>query len=298
MKKLVRDYWLYLMLIPGITYFVIFKYMPMWGVFISMYEYQPFLGFLNSPWVGFRHFERLFADQQFWKLFTNTLTIAIYNLVFYFPLPILLSLMMNEMMSNGLKRTIQSIIYMPHFMSWVVIYSLCVVLTSPTSGGFIAIMMEKITGSPVNVLASAKYFRTVVVLQSIWKECGWGTIIFMAALTAIDPQLYEAARIDGANRFQQNIHITLPGIRGTIVTLLLLRIGRMLDTSFEQIYLMLNSMNRSVGNVFDTFVYDAGVKQGQYSYSTAVGLFKSLVCLILVVSSNWLSKKLGEEGLF
>lgn len=297
-RNLIRNRWLYVMLIPGLLYYVLFKYLPMWGVFAAFQDYQPFLGFMNSKWVGLKHFNRLFGDPSFWQLFSNTLMIAVCNLIFYFPVPIILAIMINEMQHKFLKRTIQSVLYMPHFMSWVVIYSLCVILTSPTRNGPIAVLLQNLTGESINILASTSWFRPVVVFQSIWKESGWGTIIFIAALTNIDPQLYEAAITDGANRGQQIWHITLPALRGTIVTLLLLRMGRLLDTGFEQIYLLLNPVNRSIGNVFDTFVYNSGIKQGQYSYSTAVGLFQSVICLILVMSTNWMSRKMGEDGIF
>ncbi|GIP19195.1 putative multiple-sugar transport system permease YteP [Paenibacillus montaniterrae] len=269
----------------------------MYGIFIAFKDYQPFLGFWDSPFVGLKHFERLFNDSNFWMLFRNTLILATYNILFFFPLPIIIALMLNELRFEFLKRTIQTLVYIPHFMSWVVVVGIAYIFLT-TEGGIVNELLVRLGGEKINFLISNDWFRTVVTLEVIWKETGWGTIIFLAALAGVDPQLYEAARIDGANRLRQLWHITLPAIRSTIIILLILRLGSFLDTGFEQIFLMLNAMNRDVGEVFDTYVYSVGISQGQYSFSTAVGLFKSIIGLFLVVVSNYLAKKFGEEGIY
>ncbi|WP_235941519.1 ABC transporter permease [Paenibacillus puerhi] len=296
-KDLIRDRWLYLLLFPGILYFIIFKYVPMWGLVMAFQDYKPHVGFTGSPWVGLKHFERFFTEPQFWMLFRNTLILAVYNLVFFFPLPIMLALMLNEVRKELFKRFVQTLLYLPHFVSWVVAVGIFYVLLT-TEGGVVNEMIERLGMEKIPFLLSEEWFRTMIITQSIWKEAGWGTIIFLAALSGVDLQLYEAARMDGAGRWRQLWHITLPAIRSTIVILFILRLGSFLDTGFEHIFLMLNAMNREVGEVFDTYVYMKGLTQAQYSYSAAVGMFKSLVGLVLVLAANWLAKRFGEEGVY
>ncbi|MEK8130330.1 sugar ABC transporter permease [Paenibacillus filicis] len=296
LKRLVRNRWLYAMLLPGLLYFIIFKYIPMYGVLLAFKNYQPFLGFAGSEWVGLKHFERFFGDPLFWMLMKNTFILAMYNIVFFFPLPIIVALMLNELRLAVYKQLIQTLIYIPHFMSWVVIVSIAYLFFT-TEGGIVNELIAALGGEKINFLLSPDWFRPFITAEVMWKETGWGTIIFLAALAGVDTQLYEAAKMDGANRMHQLWHITLPAIRSTIVILLILRMGHFLDTGFEQIYLSLNAMNREVAEVFDTYVYSTGISQGQYSYSTAVGLFKSVVGLVLVAASNYLSKKFGEEGI-
>lgn len=297
MADLIRDKWLYVMLLPGVLYFLIFKYAPMYGLVMAFQDFKPHLGFLQSPWVGLKHFDRLFTEPQFMMLLKNTLILAIYNIVFFFPAPIILALMLNEVRHNKFKRTIQTLVYVPHFVSWVVVVGLCYILFT-TENGIVNELLYRLTGDKIAFLLEAKWFRPLIIGQQIWKEVGWGTIIFLAALTGVDLQQYEAARIDGASRFRQLWHITLPAIRGTIIILLILRLGTFLNTGFEQIFLMLTPTNREVGEVFDTYVYVKGMTQGQYSYSASVGLFKSAVALVLVIGSNWMAKRFGEEGVY
>lgn len=296
-KDLIRDKWMYLMLLPGIVYFIIFKYVPMYGILMAFQDYKPFLGILNSPWVGVKHFERFFSEPQFWDLFRNTVLLAVYNLVFFFPLPIVLALMLNEVRNDKFKGFVQTLVYIPHFVSWVVVVGIFYILLT-TEGGILNELLYTITGTKIAFLLEPEWFRTMIVSQSIWKEVGWGTIIFLAALSGVDLQLYEAARMDGAGRWRQLWHITLPAIRGTIVILLILRLGNFLDSGFEHIFLMLTPTNREVGEVFDTYVYVKGLTQSQFSYSAAVGLFKSAVGLVLVLGSNWLAKRFGQEGVY
>lgn len=296
-RKLVKDRWMYVLLLPGLLYFLVFKYVPMWGVVIAFKDYNPFLGIMGSPWAGWEHFERLFHDPDFTMLLKNTMIIGVYKLVFFFPAPIIVALLLNELRKQVFKRLVQTMIYIPHFMSWVVVVAISYVLFT-TEGGVLSLQLERIFGERVNILLSADWFRTLFVGQIIWKETGWGTIIFLAALSGVDTEQYEAAFIDGANRWQQTWNITLPAIRSTIVIMLILRLGDFLETGFEHVFLLLNPMNREVGEVFDTYVYQIGLAKGQYSYSTAVGLFKSVVGLVLVMVANYTAKKAGQESLY
>jgi putative aldouronate transport system permease protein len=297
LKRMIKNRAIYLMILPGLLYFLIFKYFPMYGLIISFKQYKPYLGINGSPWVGLEHFDRLFSDPMFFTILTNTLLLFGMNLLFYFPVPIILALMLNEVRHTAYKRFVQTMVYVPHFMSWVIIVSISFVMFS-MDRGIINEILVMFGFEKINFLLSSDWFRPMYILQVIWREAGWGTIIYLAAMAAIDPGLYEAARMDGAGRFRQIWHITLPSIRSVIVTLFILKIGSVLELGFEHIYLLLNSMNREVAEIFDTYVYTAGLKQGQYSYSTAIGFFKSFIGLALVMGTNWVSKKMGEEGIY
>ncbi|WP_199621109.1 ABC transporter permease [Paenibacillus alkalitolerans] len=297
MGRVVKNRAIYLMILPGFLYFLIFKYIPMTGLAIAFQDYQPYLGILNSPWVGFAHFERLFAEPMFFTILRNTLVLFSMNLILFFPVPIILALMLNEVRHSFYKRFVQTVVYIPHFMSWVIIVSISFVMLS-MDRGLINELLVMAGFEKINFLMSTEWFRPMYIFQIIWREAGWGTIIYLAAMASIDPQLYEAARMDGANRLRQIWHITLPSIRSVIVVLLILKIGDVLELGFEHVFLLLNSMNREVAEIFDTYVYTAGLKQGQFSFSTAVGFFKSIVGLILVITANWLAKKAGEEGIY
>jgi putative aldouronate transport system permease protein len=288
---------LYLMILPGVLYFVIFKYLPMAGLVVAFQDYQPYLGIMGSPWAGLKHFIRLFTEPTFFMLLNNTLILFALNIVIFFPLPIILSLMMNEVKNKYFKSGVQTLIYIPHFMSWVIIVSITYVFLN-VDGGIINEFLAYIGLEKVSFLTSPDWTRTVYISQIIWKELGWSTIIYLAAITAVDTQLYEAAEIDGAGRLRKTWHVTLPAIRPVIITLLILKIGSTLDLGFEHMYLLLNSLNRSVAEIFDTYIYTAGLKNGQLSFSTAVGLFKGLVGLILVMLANKLAKKFGEDGVY
>ncbi len=296
-RKLIRQRWYYFMMLPGILFFIIFKYLPMWGVIMAFQNYQPHLGMWHSEWVGLAHFNRFFHEPTFWQLFRNTVLLAIYDFAFYFPVTIIIALLLNEVRKESYKRVIQSLIYVPHFLSWVVIVGIFYILFT-TEGGIVNEAIAKLGGDKIPFLLSAGWFRTMIISEIVWRQAGWGTIIILAALAGISPMLYESAKMDGANRWQQLWHITLPSIRSVIVILVILRLGHFLDLSFEQIFLNLNSVNRNVGDTFDTYVYRIGITQGQFSYSAAVGLFKSTVGLLLVIGANKLAKKFGEEGIF
>ncbi|PZE19440.1 sugar ABC transporter permease [Paenibacillus xerothermodurans] len=292
-----RDKFLYLLALPGLLYFLIFRYVPMWGIIISFQNYSPYQGFWNSPWVGFDHFQRFFSNPDFLILFRNTMAINVLSLVFFFPLPIFLAILLNELKKVAYKKIIQSVVYLPHFLSWVIIVGITFILMS-TGDGVINKVLVMLGLDKIDFLTNKNYFWGILTLQSIWKDAGWGTIIFLAAIAGVDPQLYEAAKIDGANRFRQMCHVTLPAMRSVIIILLILRIGHIMDVGFEQVFLMMNGAVSEVADVFDTYVYRLGVKQGQFSYSTAVGLFKSVVGLILVIGANKLAKKFGEDGVY
>ncbi|WHY03514.1 ABC transporter permease subunit [Neobacillus sp. DY30] len=285
------------MIFPGLLYFIIFKYLPMAGLIIAFQDYQPFLGILGSPWVGLKHFIRLFTEPTFFMLLKNTLILFALNLVIFFPMPIIVALMLNEVKNRYFKAGIQTIIYIPHFMSWVIIVSISFIFLN-VDGGIINEFLASIGMEKISFLTSPDWTRTIYITQIIWKELGWSTIIYLAAITAVDTQLYEAAEMDGAGRIRKTWHVTLPAIRPVIITLLILKIGSTLDLGFEHMYLLLNSLNRSVAEIFDTYIYTAGLKNGQLSFSTAVGLFKGLVGLVLVILANKLAKKFGEDGVY
>lgn len=289
--------WLYIMLIPGVLYFLIFRYIPMGGIVIAFKQYSPFLGIWKSKWVGFDQFKLLFLGSDFWVLLRNTLAISFLNLIFFFPMPIIVALLLNEVRHQIYKRVIQTFIYIPHFVSWVIVASLTFTLFNVTDGAING-LIKSITGKTINFLGLPEYFRPLILGQSIWKETGYGTIIFLAALAGIDVSLYEAAKVDGAGRMSIMWNITLPALRGTIIMMLILRVGSIMNTGFEQIYLLRNDLNIAASEVFDTFVYQRGLISGQYSYSSAAGLFKSIVGLILILSADWLAKKSGESGIY
>ncbi|WP_445322072.1 ABC transporter permease [Paenibacillus sp. FSL M7-0420] len=285
------------MILPGLLYFIIFKYLPMGGLIIAFQNYQPFQGITGSEWVGLKHFIRLFTEPTFMQLLRNTLILFAMNIVIFFPLPIIVALMLNELKGRYLKNWIQTIIYIPHFMSWVIIVSITYVFLT-VDGGVINELIASLGGTKISFLTSSEWLRTIYILQIIWKELGWSTIIYLAAITVVDPQLYEASEMDGASRLRKTWHVTLPAIRPVIITLLILKIGSTLDLGFEHMYLLLNSLNRSVAEIFDTYIYTAGLKNGQLSFSTTIGMFKGVVGLILVMLSNKLAKKMGEDGVY
>lgn len=297
MRNILKNKWIYVMIAPGLIYFLIYKYIPMGWLVISFQEYKPYLGISGSEWVGFDQFRRLFTSPDFWMILRNTLVLFGLQIFIYFPIPIILALMLNELSKQYLKKTIQTLIYLPHFMSWVVVVSISYVLLT-LDGGLVNGLLESLGFSKINFLMDSVWFRPMYIIQVIWREAGWGTIVFLAAIASVDPQLYEAARMDGANRLRQIWHITLPAIKSVIIILLILKIGDVLELGFEHIFLLLNSTNRHVAEIFDTYVYVAGLRQGQFSYATAVGFFKGFIGLILVVFANWLAGKFDEEGVF
>ncbi len=305
-----RYKWLYAMLIPAAIYYALFKFWPLLKLDIVFQRYSPQLENLGQsspmmdPW--YKNFQVFFNHRDFPMLLRNTLILAMLNIIFYFPFPIILALLLNEVRGSGYKRTVQSVLYLPHFVSWTVLGSLMLMLLGPAPNGLVNNLLTMVGKATIPFMESEQWFRPMYIIEIMWKEAGWGTIIYLAALSGVDEQLYEAAVIDGAGRFKQLLHITLPSIKSTIIVMLILRMGSFLESGFDQIYLMLNSLNRDVATVFDTYIYDIGLKAlyrpapgiSNYSYSATVGLFRSIVSLILVLGSNKLAKLFGEEGVY
>jgi putative aldouronate transport system permease protein len=295
--RIKRNRYIYLMMSAGVIYFFLFKFLPVWGLLLSFQDYSPFKGFFGSTWVGFKHFSNLFQSEQFYTMARNTFVISIFNLVFYFPVPIVLALMLNEVRHELFKKLNQSVVYLPHFLSWVILVSLTFFVFS-SDIGIINKLIVASGNEPILFLSEPKFFWILLTLQNIWKDAGWGTIIFLASIAGVDPARYETAVIDGASRWRQIYHITLPAIRPTIIILLILRLGNMADVGFEQVLLMMNPLVNSVAEVFDTYSYTQGIVGGKISVGIAVGMFKGIVGLILVVSANQIVKKLGYEGIY
>ncbi|WP_243767107.1 ABC transporter permease [Paenibacillus agricola] len=296
-QRMLAGRYIYALVLPGFVFFAIFKFLPMWGVLIAFQNYNPFAGISGSEWVGMQHFSNLIQDEHFYILLRNTLVINLMNLCFFFPVPIFLTLMLNEVRHEWFKKINQSIVYLPHFLSWVVVASMTFFMLS-VDVGFVNKLLVYLGLDTISFLSEPQYFWGLLTIQNIWKETGWGTVIFLAAVAGVDTQRYEAAVVDGAGRLRQIWHITLPAIRPTIVILLILRLGHMADVGFEQVLLMMNPLVNNVADVFDTYVYYRGIQQGEISLGTAVGLFKGVIGLVLVLCSNYVVKKMGHEGIY
>lgn len=288
----------YLLLLPFMGFIVVFKYIPMYGVTLAFKDFRILEGIMGSPWAGLKYFRQLFESYSFWEVLRNTIIISLGKLVLCFPAPILLALFINEIQNERVRKTFQTFTYLPHFISWVIAASF---LTDVLAlGGPINAVIQAFGGSPVYFLADTRYFRWVVIVSAIWKNCGWNSIVYIAAITGIDQQLYEAARVDGAKKLRQIWHITLPGIKPTIITLFILDVGRIMSAGFDQIYNLYSSAVYSVGDVLDTFTYRQGLASGNYSFATAAGLFQNVTGFVLIIISNMVVRKLsdGEEGLW
>jgi putative aldouronate transport system permease protein len=301
MKRLIfdlkRGFPFYILILPGFLYFIIFKYLPMVGLLMAFQQYDPFVGIWDSQWIGLDHFFRLFSENDFYLLLKNTLIISFLNLFFYFPAPILAAILLNEVGRAAFRKSVQTIIYIPHFLSWVVIVGITALLLGTQDGG-INTWLDTNGFERIRFMTDPEFFRPMFVLQNIWKEAGWHAIIFLATLASVDPTLYEAAVVDGASRWRQMWHITFPALKTITIILFILRIGDVLDTGFQHVYLLQNALNMNVSDVFDTYVYRIGILGGQFSYTIAIGFFKSVVGLILVIGANKLAKKMGEEGVY
>ena len=280
----------YVLMLPGILFFLVIKLFPVWGLGIKKCT-------LGITFVCLKWFDKFRSGPSFGRIFRNTMAISLMDLLIAFPVPILLSLGFNEMRHMKYKRVLQSVVYMPHFMSWVVISGITFLLFS-ADVGIVNKLIRMTTGETVNFLTNQSSYWWVLLCQSIWKEAGWGTIIYLAAISQVDPGLYEAAVMDGANRFQRVIHVTLPCIAPTLIVMFIMKIGRMMNISFEQTMMMFNDMVSPVADTLDYYAYRIGIQQGNYSIGTAVGLFKSVIGLVLVLTSNWVIKKSGNEGMF
>ena len=292
-----ENYDLYVMLIPALAFYFIFRYIPIYGIVLAFKDYKFNLGIMGSPWIGFEVFKDVFNSKMFWRAFGNTLWLNLLSLVVGFPLPIVFALILNEVRITGFKRVAQSISYLPHFISWVILYGIILALTAKNTGIFnsLLVFLEK---DQINFLTNRSWWLFIFVGSSMWKETGWQAILYMSALTAIDPGLYEAAAIDGAGRWKSLVHITLPGIKGTIVILLILNVGRIMTIGFEKPYLLSNASVSDIGSVLSTYVFTLGIQRAQYSFTTAVGLFQSVINFVLLIAADRIAKTLGEEGLF
>ncbi len=288
---------IYLLILPGLVYFAIFKLGPVWGLILAFQDFNPYLGVLGSKFVGLANFMDFFQSKYFFQMFRNTIVISMMNIVFFFPAPILLAIMLNEIRSDALKRLHQTLLYMPHFMSWVVITGLTFFLLS-IDIGLVNKVITHFNGDTVAFLSNPNLFWWIILFQNLWKEVGWGTILFLAAISQIDPSLYEAAIIDGASRLQQITRITLPSILPTIVVLFILRMGRIMDVGFEQILLMSSPFVKQVAEIFDTYAYTQGLVQGNFSVGVTVGICKSMIGVAMVLLSNKMIKRLGHEGIY
>ncbi|KAA0965548.1 sugar ABC transporter permease [Sporosarcina sp. ANT_H38] len=296
-RQAIQSWQLYLFILPAFLYFLIFHYVPMYGVQIAFKDFTPSLGIAGSPWVGFEHFIAFFNSYYFWDLIKNTLGISVYSLIVGFPLPILLALSLNEAKDGLYKRGIQTITYAPHFISVVVMAGIIITFLSPSSG-----LVNEFLGlfgvEPIAFMEDPKWFKTVFVFSGVWQNAGWGTIIYLAALAGVDPQQHEAAIVDGATRLERIWHINIPAIFPTMVILLILNTGSLLAVGFEKILLLQNPLNMESSEVIATFVYRAGLLDGEYSFSTAVGLFNAIINAILLVSVNYIARKTNETSLW
>lgn len=290
-----KKYWpYYVMLLPGIIYIVMFKYIPMMGSIIAFKDYSAYQGIWASLWCGLDNFKKLFQYPDFYKILKNTLVLGILKTVLTFPIPVILALMLNEIRNAKVKKIVQTIICIPYFVSWVVVgglvFDICGV------GGLFNNVREFFGMDPLLVMQKESWFRPIYVLSTIWKESGWGTVVYLAAISSIDPSLYESAAIDGASRFQKMRYITFPLLIPTVLTLLLLNIGSFLTLGFDQVYNLYTPMTYAVADIFDTYVFRVGIQQAQYSFATAVGLFQSVVGLIMVVTFNKIANKISDDG--
>ncbi|MCI8462703.1 MAG: sugar ABC transporter permease [Lachnospiraceae bacterium] len=297
LKNMRKNWILYLMITPVLLYYIIFSYVPMYGVLLAFKDYKIKLGILGSPWVGFEHFQRFFSAYNFKRLLMNTVGLSVYGMIAGFPIPIIFALMLNYLRHHKLKKAVQMVSYAPYFISTVVICGMISIFMSQDSGIFNVIRgffgME-----PVDFLAKPEWFKHIYVWSGIWQGMGWSSIIYISALAGVDYEMHEAAIVDGATKIQRMIHIDLPSIKPTILMLFILQMGGLLGVGFEKVYLLQNSLNRSAASVISTYVYEVGLVNSDYGYSTAVGLFNSVISLVLVVTANQLSKKFAGESLF
>lgn len=291
-----RNKYIYIMLLVVVAWYVIFCYVPMYGAIIAFKDYSIGRGIFNSPWVGFKHFDSFFSDINFMRVVRNTFLINIYDILWGFPAPIIMALLLNEVRNQYFKKTIQTLSYLPYFISMVVVCGIIVDFTS--TNGIINQLLSNFGFEKVNLLSKSEFFRTVYISSGIWQNVGWGSIIYLAALTNISPELYESAVIDGAGRWKQLIHITLPGIASTIIVLLILRMGSIMSVGFEKIILLYNPLTYETADVIASYVYRKGLLNADYSYSTAIGLMNSVINFLFLVVSNWLSRRYTESSLW
>jgi len=296
-KRIIKNYELYIFILPAFLYFIIFHYAPMYGVQIAFKDYIATKGIMKSPWVGFKHFKYFFDSYYFGILLKNTIGISIYSLAVGFPIPIVLALLLNELKSERFKKVVQNVTYVPHFISTVVMVGMIVSFLSPNSG-VINQIIKAFGGEPIYFMTRSDLFKSIYVWSGIWQNAGWSSIIYLAALSGIDMELHEAAIVDGATRLQRIRHINIPGIMPTVVVLLILNCGSIMNVGFEKIFLMQNSLNMESSDVISTYVYRRGLLNAQYSFSSAVGLFNSVINFTLLVIVNRISKSVNETSLW
>lgn len=287
---------LYWMALPGIAFFLVFKYVPLLGSVIAFQDYQIFKGLFKSPWAGFKNFAYIFQYPDFYRILKNTAVIGGGSILYGFPAPILLALLLGEIGNRKVKRNLQTVFYLPHFLSWAIIGSIIFELLS--MAGPLNLLRDWLGLPPVLYMQQMNSFVPIVIISSIWKEVGWSAIVYLAAIAGINPQLYEAALVEGASRFKQTLYITLPMLLPTVTVMFLLRIGNFLNLGFEQLYVLMTPATQSVGDILDTYVYRYGIREGKYSITTAIGLFKSVFGMVLMMGCNWLSKRSTGRGLY
>ncbi len=296
-RDLFRDRQLYLMLVPFLLWFAVFYYFPMYGIQIAFKDYQPYVGIWDSPWVGLEHFKAFFSSPYAYRIIRNTILINVYSIIFVFPASIVLALLMNELRSARMKTFVQTVSYLPYFVSTVVVAGLVVTFLSPTAG-IINVLLDHLGFDRVYFLTKPEYFRSIYVIMTAWQGVGFGTIIYTSALCSIDSELYEAAAIDGAGRWKKLVHITLPGILPTIAIMLIIRMGSMMTVGSEAIILLYQPITYETGDVISSYVYRTGLVDSNYSYAAAVDLFNGVIALLLVAASNFVSKKLSDVSIW
>ncbi|NOV01895.1 ABC transporter permease [Paenibacillus planticolens] len=297
-RRLKQQKLLQMMALSGIVWLIIFHYVPMYGIIIAFKEYDIIYSIGDAPWVGWEHFKAFFEDENLGYVIKNTFGMSLLKLLIGFPLPILFALCLNELRSIRFKKAVQTISYLPHFLSWVILGGILTTWLADIGIVNKMLMALGFINEPISYLAEPGYFWTIVVSSNIWKELGWSAIIYLAAITGVSPELYESATIDGAGRFQKMFYITLPMIKGTITILFILAVSGILNSNFDQIFILKNQLNESASNVIDTYVYQVGISQGRYSYATAVGLVKSVIAFILLIGANTITKKINNTSLF
>lgn len=293
-----RDVPMYILLLPAIIILIVFIYVPIYGVTIAFQDFSPYIGYLGSSWVGFKHFKYFLSDSTFWQVMRNTIYLNFLNLIWGFPAPIIFALLLNEITRTKLKKTVQTISYLPYFISWVVAASIITSVLSPTTGILNKMLVSLFNIEPIYFLAKKEYFRSIIVMADIWKGIGMGAVYYISAITQIDQELYEASKIDGAGKWRQTWHITLPGISGIVTVLFILRIGSMITIGFENIFLLYNPVVYSVADVISTYTYRLGIEGAQFSLTSAIGLTQSIINFILVFSANKTARRLAGWSLW
>jgi len=296
-KRLGESKWLLLLFAPALVYFALFEYAPMFGLIVAFKDYSVFKGVWASDWVGLKYFRFLFDNPDFVPLLRNTFLLGLYSILWGFPAPILLALLLGEIRHSVFKRFVQTVSYLPHFISNVIVSSMILMFLSP-DGGMINVFLQQFGLEPIYFMSKPELFRSIYVSSGIWQGIGWGTIIYLAAMTAIDPQLYEAAELDGAGRWRKMRHVTLPGILPVVIVLLILNIGGLLSTGFEKVLLLYNPLTYSTADIFSTYTYRSGLQQGNFSYATAIGMFNGITSFLLIIAANYGARKLRQTSLW